>query len=290
MKANRKYKDSVFTLLFNDKKRLLELYNAVNGTSFTNEDDIEINTLQNALFMGMINDISFTIAGTLVVLVEHQSTINPNMPLRLLLYMARIYEKIVDNRRLYSSKKTIVPRPEFIVLYMGKEDFPAVKTLKLSDLFREAVRRGKAQVELEVTVYNINKGVNPAIEERSPALGGYARLVAKARENEAAGMDKSEAVKGAVRFCKARGILADFLEKHGSEVENMLLTEWKWEDALQVRWEEGREEGREEGWEKGMEKSREEIAKNALSEGASTEFVRKITGLDIKTITQLAAR
>jgi hypothetical protein len=81
MKTNREYKDSVFTLLFNDKKRLLELYNAVNGTSFTNEDDIEINTLQNALFMGMINDISFTIAGMLVVLVEHQSTINPNMPL-----------------------------------------------------------------------------------------------------------------------------------------------------------------------------------------------------------------
>ncbi|MDR1257095.1 MAG: Rpn family recombination-promoting nuclease/putative transposase [Spirochaetaceae bacterium] len=282
MKANRKYKDSVFTLLFNDKKRLLELYNAVNGTSFTNEDDIEINTLQNALFMGMINDISFTIAGTLVVLVEHQSTINPNMPLRLLMYMARIYEKIIDNKRLYSSKKTIVPRPEFIVLYTGKEDFPAVKTLKLSGLFREAVRRGKAQLELEVTVYNINKGVNPAIEERSPALRGYARLVAKARENEDAGMDRSEAVKEAVSFCKARGILADFLKTHGSEVENMLLTEWKWEDALQVRWEEGKEEGREE---RDMV-----IARNALSEGASPEFVRKITGLDLQTITQLAAQ
>ncbi|MDR1219318.1 MAG: Rpn family recombination-promoting nuclease/putative transposase [Treponema sp.] len=250
MKANRKYKDSVFTLLFNDKKRLLELYNAVNRTSFANADDIEINTLQNALFMGMINDISFTIAGMLVVLVEHQSTINPNMPLRLLMYMARIYEKIIDNRRLYSSKKISVPRPEFIVLYTGKEDFPAVKTLKLSDLFRETGGHDKARLELEVPVYNINKGVNPAIEERSSTLGGYARLVAKARENEAAGMDKNEAVKGAVRFCKAKGILADFLKKHGSEVENMLLTEWKWKDALQVRWEEG--------WEKGKEETRKE--------------------------------
>jgi hypothetical protein len=282
MKANREYKDSVFSLLFNDKKRLLELYNAVNGTSFSNEDDIEINTLQNALFMGMINDISFTIAGMLVVLVEHQSTVNPNMPLRLLMYMARIYEKIIDNRRLYSSKKIDVPRPEFIVLYTGKEDFPAVKVLKLSDLFREAVGHDKAWLELEVTVYNINKGVNPLIEERSPTLGGYAGLVAKARENEDAGMDRDEAVKEAVRFCKARGILADFLKKHGSEVGNMLLTEWNWEDALQVRWEEGME--------KGMEKRDIVIAKNALSEGASPEFVRKITGLDIQTITQLAAQ
>jgi hypothetical protein len=217
MKANREYKDSVFTLLFKDKKRLLELYNAVNGTSFTNEDDVEINTLQNALFMGMINDISFTIAGILVVLVEHQSTINPNMPLRLLLYMARIYEKIIDNRQLYSSKKISVPRPEFIVLYNGQEDFPAVKVLKLSDLFKEARIYDKVELELEVTVYNINKGVNPAIEERSPTLDGYAGLVAKARENEDAGMDRNEAVKEAVRFCKAKGILADFLKKHGSE-------------------------------------------------------------------------
>jgi hypothetical protein len=204
------------------------------------------------------------------------------MPLRHLLYMARIYEKIIDNRQLYSSKKISIPRPEFIVLYNGPEDFPAVKVLKLSDLFMEAGRHDKVQLELEVTIYNINKGVNPAIEERSPTLGGYAGLVAKARENEAAGMDRDEAVKESVRFCKARGILTDFLKEHGSEVENMLLTEWNWEDALQVRWEEGREEG--------MEERDMAIAKNALSEGASLEFVRKITGLDIQTITQLAAR
>jgi hypothetical protein len=200
--------------------------------------------------------------------------------------MARIYEKIIDNRQLYSSKKISVPRPEFIVLYNGKEDFPAVKTLKLSDLFKEAGSYDKVQLELEVTVYNINKGVNPGIEERSPTLNGYAGLVAKVRENEAAGMNRNEAVKGAVRFCKARGMLADFLKKHGSEVENMLLTEWNWKDALQV----AREEAREEGMEDGMEKGKEEIARNALSEGASPEFVRKITGLNLDTITRLAAR
>jgi hypothetical protein len=131
--------------------------------------------------------------------------------------MARIYEKIIDNRQLYSSKKISVPRPEFIVLYTGKEDFPAVKTLKLSDLFKETGEYDKVQLELEVTVYNINKGINPEIERRSPTLGGYAGLVAKARENESAGMNRSEAVKEAVSFCKSRGMLTDFLKRHGSE-------------------------------------------------------------------------
>jgi hypothetical protein len=245
MEVNREYKDSVFTLLFNDKARLLELYNAINGTNFTEKDGIEINTLQNALFMGRVNDISFILADVLVVLIEHQSTINPNMPLRLLLYVAQIYQKIIDNKRLYASRKMDIPRPVFIALYIGKEDFPARAVLKLSDLFKEAAGHDKAALEVEVTVYNINKGVNPDIEGRSPALSGYAELVDKARKNEASGLERNEAVKQAVNFCVEHGILAGFLKEHGSEVENMLLTGWNWDDALQVRWEEGWKEGEE---------------------------------------------
>jgi hypothetical protein len=137
MNANREYKDSVFSLLFNDKASLLELYNAIHDTNYTNEDDVEINTLQNALFMGRLNDLSFIMAGVLVILVEHQSTLNPNMALRLFIYMGRLYEKIVDGRRMYSSKRISIPRPEFIVLYNGKEDMPAESTLKLSGLYKE---------------------------------------------------------------------------------------------------------------------------------------------------------
>jgi hypothetical protein len=127
--------------------------------------------------------------------------------------------------------------------------------LKLSDLFKEIEGYDSIVLELEVTVYNINKGINPEIEGRSPTLSGYAELIEKARENEATGLERNEAVKQAVNFCVARGILAGFLKEHGSEVENMLLTEWNWDDALQVRWEEGLEEG----WDKGIEKDRKWI-------------------------------
>ncbi|MDR2658613.1 MAG: Rpn family recombination-promoting nuclease/putative transposase [Spirochaetaceae bacterium] len=150
---NRNYKDSVFTLLFSDKSRLLELYNAIEGTNYTNAEDITINTLQDALFLDRINDLSFQFRDKVIVLIEHQSTINLNMPLRLLLYIARIYEKIIDNNHIYSRKRMAIPRPKFIVLYNGKEYLPDRSVLKLSDLFAvgsntppfRAVRVGNAK-------------------------------------------------------------------------------------------------------------------------------------------------
>jgi hypothetical protein len=168
---------------------------------------------------------------------------------------------IIDKKRLYGSAKMSIPRPVFIVLYNGKEYFPAVKTLKLSDLFKEVKGCNDIALEVEVTVYNINKGVNPVIEERSPTLSGYAELVGKARENEAAGLDKNEAVKQAADFCIKHGILAGFLKEHISEVENMSLLEWTLEDALQVSKEEGIEEGLEKGREDGREETQELVYK-----------------------------
>jgi hypothetical protein len=170
-----------------------------------------------------------------------------------LLYIARIYQKITDNKQLYSNRKMSIPRPVFIVLYNGKENFPARTELKLSDMFKKIEGHERIALEVEVTVYNINKGINPEIEERSPTLSGYAELVGKVRENQAAGLGGDEAVRGAVNFCIERGIIAGFLKEHVSEVENMLLTEWNWDDALQVRWEEGIE--------KGLDKGREESRK-----------------------------
>jgi hypothetical protein len=111
MNANREYKDSVFTLLFHHPASLLELYNAINGTNYTNVDDVKINTLQNALFMDRVNDLSFTIGDTLVVLVEHQSTLNPNIALRLLIYMSKLYERMVDGKLIYSRKQMSIPHP-----------------------------------------------------------------------------------------------------------------------------------------------------------------------------------
>jgi hypothetical protein len=127
----------------------------------------------------------------------------------------------------------------------------------------------KIELELEATVYNINKGRNPSLEERSVSLSGYAELIALARENEKARMEKDAAVRDAVKRCIKEGVLGGFLKKHGSEVENMLLTEWNWDDALAVSkqegWEEGWEQGIEKSIEKGREKTREEDRKLVFS-------------------------
>jgi hypothetical protein len=171
------------------------------------------------------------------------------------MYIDRLYEKTIDNKRIYSRKRFSIPRPEFIVLYNGKEDLPAESVLKLSDMFKKLEGHDKIALELEVKVYNINKGRNPAIEKRCPALGAYSELVDRIRANESAGMERTEAVKEAVRYCTGKGILSGFLKEHGSEVENMLLTEWNWNDALQVSREEGREDGREEGEKKAWEEA-----------------------------------
>jgi len=159
MKANRKFKDSFFTFLFSDTEVLRELYSALEGVSLPSDIPVTINTLENILFMGRVNDISFEVGGKLVVLIEHQSTINPNMPLRLLMYIARLYERIIGDRDIYATKRIALPRPEFFVLYNGEEPCPDKQVIRLSDAFLDpsalAVgdRDGPA-LELEVKVLN----------------------------------------------------------------------------------------------------------------------------------------
>jgi hypothetical protein len=254
IKTNRKFKDSVFTLLFSEKSNLLELYNAIGNTNYGSDTDIRITTLDDALFMEQINDISFVIEGKLVVLIEHQSTLNPNMPIRMLLYIARTYEKIVDKSGLYSTKKMSIPKPEFIVLYNGTEECPDKQVLKLSDMFSEPLVGEIANLELYVSVYNINKGRNEEFAKRSEKLKGYEFFVFLVREHLKS-MGRDSAIKRAVSECIRGGVLKDFFAEHGSEVENMLLSEWNLDDAKEVWQREAREDEREELfalWESGV--------------------------------------
>jgi predicted transposase/invertase (TIGR01784 family) len=243
-KINRKFKDSVFTLLFSEKSNLLELYNAISGKNYPESTEIKIITLSNALFMEKINDICFVIDGKLVVLVEHQSSINENMCLRMLIYIAREYEKITNSRDLYREKMIKIPTPEFIVLYNGKDEFPDYKEMKLSDSFE--IKNDTCFLELVAKVYNINKGRNADIANRSPVLSGYEEFIAEIKSNLDS-MNLAEAIRAAIKTCLSKNILLYFLREHGSEVENMLFTEWNWDDALAVAREEAREEGRDEG-------------------------------------------
>jgi len=190
LKANKTFKSSVFSLLFSDPDILRELYCALKGVTLPDSIPIVINKLEDVLFMDKVNDISFEIGGKLVVLIEHQSTINPNMALRLLMYIARVYEKIIDDRSIYSTKKLFIPQPEFFVLYNGIAPYPDKEVLKLSDSFKNiedlGLERTSPVLELIVTVFNINEG-------------------------------KNEAIKKAVIYCRNHDILKETLEKQGSE-------------------------------------------------------------------------
>ena len=297
MGVNIKYKDSLFSFLFSDPDILRELYCALEDITLPENVPVTINTLQEVLFIERINDISFEIGGKLVVLLEHQSTISPNMSLRLLMYIARVYEKIIGDRNIYTTKAIPIPRPEFFVLYNGVAPYPDENVLKLSDAFESSAslglpEKGKPALELVVKVININEGKNEEKARKCKTLAGYRAFIGKVREYEKERGDREEAMKKAVLYCRDHDILKEFLEQNATEVMSMLITEWKMEDALAVRYEEGWEGGLKKGLEKGREEGREDeregIARNALAEGASIEFIQKITGLDIETIRNLS--
>jgi len=292
MGANTKYKDSVFSLLFSDPDLLRELYCALEGVALPPDIPVTINTLQDVFFKDRINDISFEIGGKLVILIEHQSTINPNMAFRLLVYIARVYEKIVDIKKTYKTKPIHLPRPEFFVLYNGVSPCPDDETLRLSKAFERASSIGIPDkeipsLELVARVININQGRNREIVQRCETLNGYCAFIGKVREYESEGYSLEEAIRKAVKYCRDHDILKEFLEANAKEVMTMLMEEWNWDDALAVRYEEGMEDGLEKGREEGMEKGREETARNALSQGLSVDIVQKITGLDMEAIVKI---
>ncbi|GHV37090.1 hypothetical protein AGMMS49546_03870 [Spirochaetia bacterium] len=279
MGVNIKYKDSLFSWLFSDPDTLRELYSAIEGIPVDPALPITINTLEDVLYMDRMNDISFEIAGKLVVLIEHQSTINPNMALRLLMYVARIYEKIIGSKKIYSVKKLLIPQPEFIVLYNGRDPYPDKSILKLSDSFEDPASLGLIKdsppvLELTVKVYNINEGRNEAIARGCQRLFWYSAFVAKAREFEKTASDKETAMKMTINYCIKQDIMKEILEANASEVVNMLLTEWNWDDAKEVWQEEGREEGREEGQIKVLE---------LVKQGYTAEQIEEKLSLKTKT-------
>jgi len=253
MDTNREFKATLFSELFREPERLRELYNAIADTDYGDDTPVEINTLENVFFNDLKNDVSFTIGGKYVVLLEHQSTINDNMPLRCLMYIARVYEKITDDRTVYQEKLLKIPTPEFIVLYNGVKPYPPEKTLRLSDAYLAAdetiMKFGN--LDLTVRVININPGHNDEILEKSETLKGYSAFVEQVRYNQRCGYNPSNAVSEAIKWGIKQGIISAFLTKHGSEVNNMLMTEFNIDIAKEVWQEEAREDGREEGREEG---------------------------------------
>ena len=245
-KVNRNYKASLFAHLFGDPREELKLYNAFSADQYPPGTPVVDLTLTDVLYMDRVNDLSFSVGDKLVIFFECQSTINANMALRYLLYCGRVYEKLIDNSAMYAGKRLVIPTPEFYVLYNGKEPYPEKKGYRLSESYAQPAG-SKPALELAVTVYNVNPGFNKGIVKRSESLEGYVTFVAKTREYEQKGIRRSKAVKKAIQYCIGAGILAEYLKDHGSEVTNMLLQEWKLEDARAV-WEKEAEERSDRKW------------------------------------------
>ena len=220
--ANRNYKDTVFRMLFSDRKNLLSLYNAVNQSNYKNPEDLEIVTLENAIYMGIKNDLAF-IMDTNLYLYEHQSTYNPNMPLRDLFYICSEYQKLVDKKSLFSSTLQKIPAPNFIEFYNGSTVISDCTELRLSSAFE--CLTGEPKLELIVTVLNVNEGHNADLMQHCSMLKEYAQYVARVR-HYASDMPLNQAVKRAVDECIREGILAEFLARNRNEVISMSIFEY----------------------------------------------------------------
>ena len=280
--ANKKYKDTVFRMLFSERKNLLSLYNAINGTGYENPEELEIVTLENAIYMGMKNDLAFII-DTNLFLYEHQSTYNANMPLRDLFYIAGEYQKLVDHKSLYSSALQKIPAPNFIVFYNGIEK----KKERWENLLSEAYgnQTGEPNLELRVVTLNINEGHNRELMEQCQILREYAQYVAKVR-NYTKEMELDVAVEHAVNECIHEGILAEFLRMNRAEVIAMSIFEYdKEEEERKLRKAEF-EAGVAEGEIKAKKEVAIEMAKTGMSEVQIASILKIEKGVVLQWLTE----
>ncbi len=286
--ANRNYKDTVFRMLFSDRKNLLSLYNAVNQSNYKNPEDLKIVTLENAIYMGIKNDLAF-IMDTNLYLYEHQSTYNPNMPLRDLFYICSEYQKLVDKKSLFSSTLQKIPAPNFIEFYNGSTVISDCTELRLSSAFE--CLTGEPKLELIVTVLNVNEGHNADLMQHCSMLKEYAQYVARVR-HYASDMPLNEAVKHAVDECIREGILAEFLTRYRNEVISMSIFEYDKEleekKLRKAEFEAGREAGHEAGFAEGENHAALEIASRMLqSDKFSLDEIANFSGLSIAEVKKL---
>ena len=292
--THRNYKDTVFRMLFSDRKNLLSLYNAVSGAHYDDPEKLEIVTLENAIYMGMKNDLAFII-DTDLFLYEHQSTYNPNMPLRDLFYISSEYQKLVDKKSLYSSVLQKIPAPQFIVFYNGTEKEKDSWVNHLSEAFENLSSDPK--LELEVLTININEGHNPELMEQCQILKEYAQYVACVRKY-AKEFELNEAVKLAVDECIRNNILSEFLRANKSEVIAMSIFEYdkeeeerklrkaEYEAGVAAGMKDGIKAGVADGISKGKILAKKDAASSLITLGLTVEQISSALKVDVETVKQ----
>ena len=294
--VKRTYKDSVFVTIFHDKSKLIELYNALFDTNYDESAPIDIVTIKDVLFRTLKNDVAFVLGGRFVVLVEHQSSINENMPLRDLMYISTVLKRMIDTTRLYREKRLMIPRPSFVVLYNGTKDFPAYRELRLSDSFLgEKQKDEEDALQLIVKVYNINTGKNAEILKKCETLRQYSRFVEIVRSYGHIDQLTSAAMVEIMEQCQQENVLTEFMEHYGTELIEMLFKELTREEDLEISrldgYDAGVKDGEKSGFSKG-EKSGErkaafDIAKGMQKEHIASDVIAKITGLTLAEIENL---
>lgn len=280
-KENRECKNSVFVDLFYENESAAEndiaLYNALHDEPLPPGTTVEKIRVGNELYMNFKNDVSFGLGGKLLVLAEHQSTVNENMPLRSLLYIGRAFEQIVPVKDRYRRKKVLLPKPEIYVFYNGRENYAKEKLLYLSDSY--IIKDEEPMLELKVKVININPSQKHEVLEKCPVLRDYSVFIDTIRKYQEQRVDN--VYEKAIHECIEKGILADYLRVHGSEVVNMLMSEYNYEQDIEVQREEAFEEGerlgREEGERAGREKEQKRFAALAaklIESGRSEDIIK----------------
>ena len=279
-KHNRRYKDSVFVDLFSEdkyaKNNFLALYNALHDTDYRSTDILKNIRLKQVMYMSFANDVSYLIDNKLIVLAEHQSTVNLNMPIRCLEYIARLYEQLYESKEKYSRKQLVIPTPEFYVFYNGKETYSGNSVLKLSDSF---VNKYKAEytLELSVKVVNINYDKDNVIIKRCEPLKQYSQFVDAVRHHIA--IDREHGFETAIKECIQNDILREYLQRKSKEVLNMLIGEYDYDTDIAVQREESFDMGLAEGEARGSRQKAFETARLMLQRDYPESEICLMTGL-----------
>ena len=281
--ANRLYKDRVFKFIFGNpenKEWTLSLYNAVNGSNYRNPDDIQFNTIEDAVYMSMKNDVSFIILDEMN-LWEHQSSFNPNMPMRFLTYGTQLYEKFTATSGYYkfSRKLQRLPKPHCICFYNGTEEQPEQQVLKLSDAFG-----GEGDIEVKVKMLNVNYGKNRALLETCQPLREYAWLVDRVREHQRVMQNLEAAVDASIDEMPDSFVIRTLIEAHRAGVKKMFLTEY---DEEKMK-EQERKEAFADGVDAGVAEANERVAADMLKKKYPLDAIKDISRLSEAHIRKLA--
>lgn len=278
--VKKDYKDRLFKFIFGNaenKAWTLSLYNAINGTNYSNPEDIQFNTIGDAVYLRMKNDVSFIVAFEMN-LWEHQSTFNPNMPMRFFIYGGRLYEKYIESSDYYqySSSLQPIPRPVCLCFYNGMKEQPESETLRLSDAYES-----EGDIEVKVTMLNINYGKNQQLMDACEPLKEYAWLVDAVRQHQNEKMDLDAAVDAALEDMPNENVIKKFLLENRAEVKNMFLSEYNEEKVM--------EKERLEGAKQKEAEVRNQVATDLIKEGGlSASFIARISKLSEEAVQKLA--